>query len=144
VGFWTVKWTAPAASKNVTFYAATVIANDDDTDYGDYVLTGTLPLAPASPAEVIGCEGPPLSELPFFTSDGFLHCTVYLNKNQVVSAELCDMTGRVYPLGTRNLGAGIQTPMFNVPNIAEGVYFVRLSSPEGSSSYPAIYGRSGK
>ena len=143
VGYWTLKWTAPAAAKNVTFYAATVIANDDNTDYGDYTLTASLPVAPQSPAG--GVEGgQTITELPFITSDGLLRCAFNLSKSDEISVELSDITGRVYPLGKRSIGAGIQTAEFPVPAGAKGINFVRLTTSAGRKSYPIFFDGSGR
>jgi hypothetical protein len=36
---WTVRWTAPAGGGNVLFHAAANAANEDDSQFGDYIYT---------------------------------------------------------------------------------------------------------
>ena len=46
---WTVRWTAPAGGGNVLFHAAGNAANEDDSQFGDYIYTAMVRSA-ATPA----------------------------------------------------------------------------------------------
>lgn len=140
-GRWTLRWTAPAGAKNVTFYAATVVADDDNTDDGDYVLTDNLQLQPATPSGANVCEAPALTELPFIDKDNFLYCTVNVSQAGEVSAELCDISGQVFNLGKRYFPVGLNRQAFLVPSVSAGAYILRLRSRTGSASHTILVGK---
>ncbi len=138
VGSWTVKWTAPATGKNITLYAATVIANDDDTDFGDYVLTGTLPLSPKSPSGVAEQDAQPSwFSMPIVTGNSLM-CSYTLNKPDEISLEICDLSGKSLSLGRRNFGAGNSAAEYQLNGFAAGAYLVRASSSTGVFSHTVI------
>lgn len=136
VGLWTVKWTAPATAKNITLYAATVIANDDNTDYGDHVLTSSLALSPKSPSGIMEHQGQNAwFATPTLTTGRNLICAFALDTPAEISLELCDITGRVFPLGARHFGMGNSTVEYGLAGFATGIYVVRASSSAGSISH---------
>lgn len=45
---WTLRWTAPAGGGSVRFSAAANAANEDDSQFGDYVYTASVRSAPVS------------------------------------------------------------------------------------------------
>lgn len=137
VGLWTVKWTAPATAKNITLYAATVIANDDNTDYGDYVLTSSLPLAPTSPSGVTEQPQSAWFPAPVLAARN-LTCSFMLDNPTEISLELCDITGKVFPLDVRHFGTGNSTAEYRLGGFAAGVYMVRASSSAGNISHTVI------
>lgn len=46
-GRWVVRWTAPAEARQVSFHAAALAANDDNSNFGDEVLTAAAAARPA-------------------------------------------------------------------------------------------------
>ncbi len=137
-GYWKVKWTAPASAKNVTLYSATVIANNDDTDYGDYVLTASLPLSP-KPSDCI--QEQQVQDTWFsapVVAGNNLICTYTLDKPDEVTLELCDLSGKVVPLGKRHFGAGNSKSEYSLTGFPAGGYIVRASSSAGVFSHTII------
>jgi hypothetical protein len=47
---WTIVWTAPQASRPVTFHVAANAADNDESARGDYVYTAAATAAPAAPS----------------------------------------------------------------------------------------------
>lgn len=135
LGYWKVKWTAPTSQKNITFYAATVIANNDDTDYGDYVLTSSLPLSPKSPSVVSEQLVQPAWISLQVIAGNSLNCRITLNKPDEISLELCDISGKVVPLGKRHYGAGSSVGEYKLSGFTAGAYFVRAYSSVGVFSH---------
>lgn len=138
VGYWKVKWTAPASAKNITLYSATVIANNDDTDYGDYVLTASLPLSPKSP----DCIQDQQVQSTWFSAPvvagNNLICTYILDKPDEVTLELCDLSGKVLSLGKRHFGVGDSKSEYTLTGFPAGGYIVRASSSAGVFSHTII------
>ena len=138
VGYWKIKWTAPASAKNITLYSATVIANNDDTDFGDYVLTSSLPLSPKSSNSVTEHQAQPTwFAIPVIKGNNLI-CTYTLDKPDEISLELCDLSGKVLSLGKRNFGAGNSTSEYMLAGFPAGGYIVRASSNAGVFSYTII------
>lgn len=138
VGSWTVKWTAPTTGKNITLYAATVIANDDDTDYGDYVLTGSVPLSPKSPNGVTEYNAQQSwFSLPVVTGNSLM-CSYTLGAPDEISLEICDLSGKSFSFGKRSFGAGNSIAEYQLQGFAAGAYLVRASSSAGVFSHTVI------
>ncbi|MBI3233212.1 MAG: T9SS type A sorting domain-containing protein [Bacteroidetes bacterium] len=138
LGFWKVKWTAPVSTKNVTLYAATVIANDDDTDYGDYVLTGSLPLSSKSASGVTEHTAQPSWFSAPIIKGNSLTCSYTLEEPSEVFLELSDLSGKVFPFGKRHFEAGTSTVEHQLSGFAAGIYIVRASSSVGVFSHTII------
>ncbi len=138
VGNWTVQWTAPTTMKNITLYAATVIANDDDTDSGDYVLTGSIPLSP----KVSGGITEQQSALSWFATPevkrNSLTCKFTLENPQDITIEVCDLTGKVFSLGKRHFESGTSTGEYQLPGYATGAYIVRATTATNVFSHTII------
>ena len=131
VGFWKIKWTAPVSAKNITLYSATVIANNDDTDYGDYVLTSSLSLSPKSSNVVAEHQTQPVwFSVPVVKGNNLI-CTYTLDKSDEISLELCDLSGKVFSLGKRHFEAGNSTSEYMLAGFPSGGYVVRASSSAG-------------
>jgi len=138
VGEWNVQWTAPKTAKKITLYAATVIANDDNTDRGDYVLTASVPLSPKLVSGV--AEQPTLS--PWFaltTVQGKnIGCRITLAQTEDITLEVSDLTGRVYPLGKKHCKAGTTQAEYQLTGFPSGAYIVRAASSEKVISHTII------
>ncbi len=46
---WTIEWRPPAATTSVTFHAAANAANDDASEFGDFIYTASATTRPTSP-----------------------------------------------------------------------------------------------
>lgn len=138
VGEWSVQWTAPLNVDNITLYAATVIANDDDTDHGDYVLTSSLPLAPKLLNCIVDSDAPTSWFMVKNTQEDVVSCAFTLDHPGEVSLAMVDLSGRIYPLGSKQLEAGFSVQDYPVTGIARGVYILRATSDFGSTSHTII------
>lgn len=138
VGYWKIKWTAPASTKNITLYSATVIANNDDTDFGDYVLTSSLSLSPKSPNVVVEHQAQPVWFVAPVIKDNNLICTYILDKPSEISVEISDLSGKVFSLGKRYFGSGNSTTEYILAGFPRGGYIVRATSSAGVSSHAII------
>jgi len=138
VGTWSVRWTAPQSSKKVTLYAATVIANDDNTDHGDYVLTSSLPLTPKLLNCITESTTPPSWFMVKNTQADIVSCAFTLDHPGDVSLAIVDMAGRVYPLGSKHVEAGTTVLDYPVAGMGRGAYILRATSAFGSTSQTII------
>lgn len=60
--------------------------------------------------------------------------------SETVKIELCDTAGRVVHrlLGATRLNTGLQRQQFTLPALAKGTYFLHISSPTYTSTYPLV------
>ena len=60
--------------------------------------------------------------------------------SETVKIELCDTAGRVVHrlLGPTRLNTGLQRQQFTLPALAKGTYFLQISSPTYTSTYPLV------
>lgn len=60
--------------------------------------------------------------------------------SEAVKIELCDTAGRVVHrlLGATRLNTGLQRQQFTLPALAKGTYFLQISSPTYTSTYPLV------
>jgi hypothetical protein len=130
---WSFNWTAPASDIGpVSFYLATIAANGDGTDMGDYCYLKKLSL-PCSPAGII--EKNSKTEILVFPNPASeqVQITYTLKQEGHVSLELIDLSGKT--LLNWNYGqqaAGRYTRTFEPgSSIPAGAYFVRLQTAEG-------------
>jgi len=138
VGEWSVQWTAPLNVDNITLYAATVIANDDYTDHGDYVLTSSLPLAPKLLNCIIDTDAPDSWFIVQRAQADIISCAFTLDHPSDVLLEIVDLTGRVYPLGSKHVEAGTTVLDYPVAGNGRGLYILRATSDLGSTSHTII------
>lgn len=138
VGEWSVQWTAPKTTKDITLYAATVIANDDNTDRGDYVLTGSVPLVPKVISSVNEQRAvPSWFALPEVRGKN-LTCAFTLEIPDEIALDVSDLTGRVYPLGIRHFEVGTSLSEYQLTGFPSGVYLIRATSAAGVFSHTII------
>ncbi|GAB1431124.1 hypothetical protein MASR2M18_19580 [Ignavibacteria bacterium] len=142
-GKWTLRWTAPQAGERVTLYAAAVIANDDDTDAGDFVLTNSLSVEAASPGSVSEQTLKPAGQ-PFTEQNGNLLCSFYFENRGDISVELFDMTGREVRHGRHIAEAGEQNCEFPLTGILPGIYMARVTAGNKSFSRTVLITQKGR
>lgn len=60
--------------------------------------------------------------------------------SETVKIELCDTAGRIVHrlLGPTRLNTGLQRQQFTLPVLAKGTYFLQISSPTYTSTYPLV------
>ncbi len=121
LGQWEFDWTAPAAgSGSVTIYLGAVSANNDDTDDGDHVYTGTLSLAEDKSTAIKETEE---SEFGIFVDKKRSQLTLRNLKN-IQSLNIYNTAG---------MHVGSFDPMTKyipLPGLPAGVYLIHAISQE--------------
>jgi hypothetical protein len=129
---WSFQWTAPQTDKGpVTFYLATIAANDDGTDNGDYGYTTLLKLQ-ASPAGIHELSS--ALNLQVFPNPVSEHMVVSYSLKQAsaVKMELYSVNGQKVEEWISGMqAAGSYTKTMELKRaLPEGVYLLKLTENE--------------
>lgn len=142
-GEWTINWQAPEQSTDVTFYVATVSANNDGTDKGDFVYTTSRNYKVMS---VSGINNETIAEDNLFISpnptDGDMISvnvpTLFVNTE--TRYEIVGLNGERYIPNTvlKNTPTSV---LCSVNNIPSGYYRLQLIGKDNTISIPFIITR---
>jgi hypothetical protein len=127
VGSWTVQWTAP--EKNVgkiTFYAATVSANDDNTDKGDQVYTTSRSLQPRLAISVKN-EDEVYERLSPNPASEIVNIPLGKSSNSISTISVVNVTGKTVSEFT---SVGVENATFDASTLLSGKYIVRIVNQE--------------
>ncbi len=135
---WTVRWRAPDTEVGpVTFYVASVGANGDGSNKGDYVYTASHTVEPVATSS-------PLTELPDVLrafdvyprpSSGPVHITYELTYATSVTVQVFDALGRrVGVLQQGVQGPGVYHLKWPAGELATGIYWCLLHTSAGSAT----------
>ena len=112
LGKWTFEWTAPEANAgDITFYVASVAANDDGTDAGDYSYAKKIILKA------------PLVSWNVFPNINTGIITVQSTGAEIQSLKIYNLSGEL-AYETKNLQPGTLTLELNKPS---GIYFLSVT-----------------
>jgi hypothetical protein len=133
----TFTWTAPAAGTgNVTFYWASVAANGNNSNSGDYVYTRTQTVteyvAPSATANLPNNFNLTVYPIPATTH---LNIDFNLQEEETISASIYSLEGAlVKNLFTETPSSGTQHYMADISSLAKGIYVLKLSGGNKSTS----------
>ncbi|NQV74377.1 T9SS type A sorting domain-containing protein [bacterium] len=130
---WSVKWIPPStAAGDLTFYAAANTANGDDTIFGDFIYTTSLPILYSGNTAVeehVTPRGLKLdSVFPNPAKEQFT-ARIELDRSSIVTLHLYDNLGRIRSsIQTPRLSAGNQDIQMRLPDLSPGTYSFRLEA----------------
>jgi hypothetical protein len=129
LGEWSFEWTAPAIDKGpVTFYLATIAANNDGTDGGDYCYTKSLTLTAATSGLK---ENDLNAEIKIFPNpvSNKINVSYVLEKQSVVKIQLHDISGRkLEEWVSEDQSQGTYNKTFLLSNnYSKGIYFLSFT-----------------
>lgn len=131
VGEWTVQWTAPATDEGaVTFYLATVSANNDDTDKGDYAYTQKKVLASPLSTSLRSAHGSVQNNFRVAPNPALETTTLFfaLPQPAVVAFAVVDLQGRqLLSLQPKQCAEGEHTQTIDVSTLAAGQYTLQCT-----------------
>ena len=123
VGEWTINWKAPNTDQGpITFYFATISANDDDSDSGDKFYTGST--------EIVAAAASTSKEAPVFEK-----VSVYPNPtSDILNIRLVE-TSKANITLYNDLGSVVRTSSvadrnqisFDVSNLPKGNYILKIN-----------------
>ncbi|MDZ4757426.1 MAG: choice-of-anchor V domain-containing protein [Bacteroidota bacterium] len=126
-GKWQFNWTAPVTNEgNITFYLATVAANDDGNDLGDYCYTKSLTLQSATTSIKQSENNIMFNVFPNPANDK-IAISYYLDKPSSINIELYDIKGNKLQQQTLVKGfTGNNLVEMNLHEHEAGIYFIKL------------------
>lgn len=131
VGEWQVRWTAPSTDEGpVTFYLATVSANNDDTDKGDYAYTSKKVLASPLSTAVRAHDAVQSSHLRIAPNPATETATLLFAFQQpsTITLSVVDVQGReVLALPPQHFAEGEHTQPLDIHGLAAGTYTLRYT-----------------
>lgn len=126
---WEFKWTAPA-SGDVTFYYAYNNADNDGESTNDVIYNGSVTISPKTSTGIkdIATKVSDLSIFPNPVSKNF-GLSFNLKSNDEVTAQLYSLTGELMStlISEEQMSAGTYNRNFDINNLAEGVYTLKLT-----------------
>ncbi|MBL4654209.1 MAG: T9SS type A sorting domain-containing protein [Bacteroidia bacterium] len=135
VGEWSFEWTAPATDVGpVTFYIATVAANNDATDKGDLVYTKTVEITKDIAAgiydehkdkTILNCYPNPATE--------FINIEFANETTNILELSLVDITGKVLYSESNIRELKKYTINLEKLGITQGIYFIQLETNQATS-----------
>ena len=130
---WNVTWIPPATSAgDVTFYASANTANGDDTNFGDFIYTTSLPVlysGNTATEEQVVPRGLKLESVFPNPAKEQITALVELDRSSVVTIHLYDNLGRIRSsIQTSRLSAGNQDIQMPLPDLPPGTYSFRLEA----------------
>jgi len=133
---WSFNWTAPVAGTgNVTFYGAFNYSNSNGSSTGDTIKLSQLAVSENTGAgvafisekEQITLWPNPVQDVAHISFPSLLSNGV----GRDASLRIFDLSGKII----REVNADAENIEVNLANVVSGVYFVSLSTPQGSYSY---------
>lgn len=126
---WEFQWTAPA-SGDVTFYYAYNNADGDNEVTNDVIHKGSVTISAKTSVGIkdISTKVSDLNIFPNPVSKAF-GLSFNLKNNDVVEAELYTLTGELAStlINNEQMGAGSYHRNFDINNLAEGIYTLKLT-----------------
>lgn len=132
---WEFQWTAPA-SGDVTFYYAYNNANNDDEATGDVIYQGSVTISPKTGVGINDITNK-LSNLNVFPNPvtKAFGLSFNLKATEQVSVQVYNLGGElVSELMNEQISAGSLNRNFDINNLAEGVYTLKLNVGNSSVS----------
>jgi hypothetical protein len=133
LGQWTFNWKAPSTSKGpITFYVASIAANNDGTDNGDLVYTKSLTITPQTLTGIneIGNENA-ITVFPNPIKEVFT-ISYPLKKSGTITISLFDLEGKEQIiLFKEEQKIGVQKLVINnLDKSLKGIYFLAIKTNE--------------
>lgn len=131
LGRWTVQWTAPVTDEGpVTFYLATVSANNDDTDKGDYAYTQKKVLTSPLSTSLLNAHSNTAHNFRIVPNPAVGATTLFftLLRPSTVEFAIADLQGRqLFSVQPENFAEGEQTRTLDISSLAAGQYTLRYT-----------------
>lgn len=128
-GSWVLNWTAPSNSSGpITFYGATVAANNDDSDKGDEVYTFVSTLSPRQVVSTVEHDDTPIIQLYPNPTHDELHLQL--------PETWAGSTGRILNMAGQEVRSFVlpsgNTQHLDIHQLSRGAYTIQLASTTGA------------